>query len=144
MKKIKIVLIALAIVLLITGCGSSKTTFDYEKSKSIIEKELSDMKAIEDSTLEDVYNLDLSIMSKYTFKQNSDGDFYAIIETNDLDTVKDNMNDYFEKVQKFNKNYSPERIEILENRVEKEIDNYLIYIVAEDADDIYEKIINEM
>ena len=54
------------------------------------------------------------------------------------------MNDYFEKVKQFNQSYSPERLQILENRVEKQIGNYLIYIVAEDANDIYTEIINNM
>ena len=52
--------------------------------------------------------------------------------------------EYFEKIEKFNTNYSPERLEILSNRVEKEIGDYLIYIVAENADDIYKNIVNSL
>lgn len=54
------------------------------------------------------------------------------------------MTKYFEKLQKFNTNYSPERIEILNNRVEKEIGDYLIYIVAENADNIYDNIVDSL
>lgn len=144
MKKLSVFIVVLVGILFLTGCGSSKVKFDYDKAQKTIESELSGMKSIKNDTLEDVYGLDLSLMDKYVFKQNSDGDFYAIIKTNEVDTVKDNMNDYFEKVQKFNKNYSPERIEILEDRLEKEIDDYLVYIVAKDADSIYEKIIKDM
>jgi hypothetical protein len=144
MKKLSVFIVILVGVLFLTGCGGSKVEFDFEKTQKTIESELSGMKVIKDDTLEDVYGLDLSIMEKYVFKQNEDGDFYAIIKTSDVDTVKDNMNDYFEKVQKFNKNYSPERIQILEDRLEKEIDDYLVYIVAKDADSIYEKITKNM
>ena len=52
--------------------------------------------------------------------------------------------EYFEKIQKFNANYSPERLEIFNNRVEKEIGDYLIYIIAEDADDIYDEIVDSL
>ena len=40
--------------------------------------------------------------------------------------------------------YSQKRIEILDNRLEKEIDDYLIYIVSENADEIYDEIIKNM
>ena len=58
--------------------------------------------------------------------------------------IKKDMENYFEKVKTFNANYSPERLQILEDRVEKEIGDYLIYIVAENADEIYENIINNL
>ena len=51
------------------------------------------------------------------------------------------LKDYFEKVKSFNENYSPERIELFDNRVEKEIDSYLIYIIHKDAEDIYKDIL---
>ena len=54
------------------------------------------------------------------------------------------MKKYFEKIEKFNANYSPERLEILDNRVEKEIGDYLIYIVAKDANDIYNNIVKSL
>ena len=129
-------------IIIVGGC--TKNSFNSDEAKKIIEDNISDLKEISDETLEDVYSMDLSEMKEYTFKQNKDGDFYAIIKTDNVDGVKASMNDYFEKVQKFNTNYSPERIEILDNRVEKEIDDYLVYIVSKDADDIYNKIIENM
>ena len=54
------------------------------------------------------------------------------------------MKDYFGKVKEFNTAYSPERLEILENREEKEIGDTLIYIVAEDASDIYQDILENI
>ena len=142
MKKISVLVIILLSIII--GGGCSKNSFDSKEAQKVIEGEISGLKAISDETLEDVYGMDLSEMTEYTFKQNTDGDFYAIIKTDNIDGIKASMNDYFEKVQKFNTNYSPERIEILEKRVEKEIDDYLVYIVDENADEIYNKIIEKM
>lgn len=142
MKKISVLVMILLSIIIVGGC--TKNSFNSDEAKKIIEDNISDLKEISDETLEDVYSMDLSEMKEYTFKQNKDGDFYAIIKTDNVDGVKASMNDYFEKVQKFNTNYSPERIEILDNRVEKEIDDYLVYIVSKDADDIYNKIIENM
>ena len=50
----------------------------------------------------------------------------------------------FEKIKGFSESYAPERMDILEYRLEKEIGDYLIYIVAEDADDIYDDVIDTM
>ena len=144
MKSVKYIVLFLVIGLFLVRCESKKVSFDYDKAQKIIEKEITGLKKIDDDTLVDVYNLDLSVMDKHVFKQNTDGDFYAIIKTKDVDSIKDNMNDYFDKVQKFNKNYSQKRIEILDNRLEKEIDDYLIYIVSENADEIYDEIIKNM
>ena len=102
------------------------------------------MESVDEELLEDVYGLDLSKMDVHIIKQNSDGDLYVIIKTSDKANVKNDMKKYFEKVEKFNTNYSPERLEILSNRVEKEIGDYLIYIVAEKADSIYSEILKTL
>ena len=137
-------IIFLEIILLVTGCGKTINKLDLKKTKDIIEESLKDMKDIEDDSLTDVYGLDLNLMEEHVFKLNDNVDLYAIIKTKEKAKVKNEMTKYFEKVQKFNTNYSPERIEILNNRVEKEIGDYLIYIVAKNADTIYKSIIDSM
>ena len=144
MKKLILVFLGIVFIGSLTGCGQTNNKFDFDKAKETIEKKLTNLEEINKSTLEDVYNLDVSKMDKYVFKTNSDGDFYAIIKTNNISDVKVNMKDYFDKVRKFNANYSPERLELLENRVEKEIDSYLIYIIAESANDIYSDIVKSL
>lgn len=130
-------------LLLLTGCGGKElTNLNVEKAKSAIETSLKDMVEIEGETLEDVYDIDLSKIDSYVVKQNSDGDLYAIIKTTDKESVKEDMESYFDKIKTFNEAYAPERIEILENRLEKEIGDYLIYIVAENADEIYQDVID--
>ena len=141
MKK-KILLIMAAIFLLV-GCGKGKE-FNIEIGVNTIDSNLKDMEKIADSTLTDAYNLDLNTMKEHVFKQNTAGDFYAIIKTEDPVEVKKQMNNYFERVKDFNSSYSPERLTILNNRLEKQLDNYLIYIVAEDANEIYKLILNAL
>lgn len=140
MKKICGLIIML---LLLTGCGGNElNNLDMDEASNAIESSLKDMVEVEGETLEDVYDIDLSKIESYVVKQNSDGDLYAIIKTTDKESVKEDMEDYFDKIKTFNEAYAPERIEILENRLEKEIGDYLIYIVAENADEIYQDVID--
>lgn len=141
MKKIAIVLI---ITLILGGCGSESTEIDIERTSSIIEESLSDMENVDESSLTDVYGINLDIVSEYVIKLNADGDLYAILKTSDKVETKDDMDNYFERIKEFNTAYSPERLEILENRLEKEVGDYLIYIVAEDAENIYQDVLDGM
>lgn len=141
MKKIFVLLV---ICLLLGGCGNTVESIDIQKTENVVEKHLHNMSEVSDSTLVDLYEFDLDKMSEYVIKQNSDGDLYAIIKTDDKVAVKKKMNEYFDKLKEFNQSYSPERLEILENRLEKEIGDYLIYIVAEDSDKIYNDILDSI
>jgi len=143
MKKI-IKGLSIFILLLLVGCGNNVSELNVENTKKIIESELKNMEVIEDDSLKDVYGLNLDLMDVCIIKQNSEGDLYAIIKTSEKSKVKNDMVKYFEKVEKFNANYSPERLEILNDRVEKEIGDYLIYIVAENANEIYDKIVESL
>ena len=143
MKRLCVLL--MGVLVFVTGCGSSELNeLDINKATSAIEVTLKNMEVIEKETLENVYDLDLSKVDEYVIKQNKDGDLYAILKTSNKVDVKEDMDDYFEKVKEYNEAYSPERLKILEDRLEKEIGNYLIYIVAEDADDIYKDVVNTM
>lgn len=144
MKKFLTVLMV-AMLMFVTGCGNNDISeLNVDETKKIIEQDLKDMKDVNEDSLEDVYGLNLELMEVHVIKENTSGDLYAIIKTTDKNQTKKDMENYFEKVKTFNANYSPERLEILEDRVEKEIGDYLIYIVAENADEIYENIINNL
>ena len=144
MKKFLTVLM-IAMLMFVTGCGNNDISeLNVDETKKIIEQDLKDMKDVSEGSLEDVYGLNLDLMEVYVIKENTSGDLYAIIKTTDKNQTKKDMENYFEKVKTFNANYSPERLQILEDRVEKEIGDYLIYIVAENADEIYENIINNL
>ena len=141
MKKIVLLLF---ILICLVGCGKEEKQLDMNLAQSAIEKRLNNMVTISDSTLTDAYSLNLKNMEKWTFKQNEEGDLYAIIKTSNKTTVKNEMKDYFAKIKDFNASYSPERLEILENRLEKDKGDYLIYIVAENSDSIYQDVLNTM
>lgn len=144
MKKFLTVLMV-AMLMFVTGCGNNDISeLNVDETKKIIEQDLKDMKDVSEDSLEDVYGLNLELMDVHVIKENTSGDLYAIIKTTDKNQTKKDMENYFEKVKTFNANYSPERLQILEDRVEKEIGDYLIYIVAENADEIYENIINNL
>lgn len=142
MKKI---IVMFMLCILMVGCGNQKVTdLDINKTKEIIENKLSGMQEIEKDTLKTVYGFDDTLVEDYVFKQNKDGDMYALIKTSDKAKIKSNMKSYFEKVRQFNASYSPERLRILDNRLEKEIGNYLIYIVASNAENIYSEILKSL
>ena len=144
MKKFLTVLMV-AMLMFVTGCGNNDISeLNVDETKKIIEQDLKDMKDVSEDSLEDVYGLNLELMEVHVIKENTSGDLYAKIKTTDKNQTKKDMENYFEKVKTFNANYSPERLQILEDRVEKEIGDYLIYIVAENADEIYENIINNL
>ena len=143
MKKIVVVL-SIFVLLFVTGCGNTVSELNVSNTESIIETDLKNMQEVDEETLKDVYGLNLDMMEVHVIKQNTEGVLYAIIKTNEKTKVKNDMVKYFEKIQKFNANYSPERLEILNNRVEKEIGDYLIYIVAENADEIYNNIVKSL
>lgn len=144
MKKFLTVLMV-AMLMFVTGCGNNDISeLNVDETKKIIEQDLKEMKDVSEDSLEDVYGLNLDLMEIHVIKENTSGDLYAIIKTTDKNQTKKDMENYFEKVKTFNANYSPERLQILEDRVEKEIGDYLIYIVAENADEIYENIINNL
>lgn len=144
MKKL-LIIVSVFIVFFITGCGNENVLeLNVTKTQKIIENKLKNMKDVDEDTLKDVYGLNFDIMEVHIIKQNEEGDLYAIIKTSDKVNVKNSMNNYFEKIRTFNSNYSPERLEILDNRLEKEIGDYLIYIVSEDAESIYKEITKAM
>lgn len=142
----KNIIVVLILMLLLTGCGNneSEKKFLLNDGVNVIEKKLSNMEELQDTTLTDAYNMDLDLFEEHVFKQNSDGDFYAIIKPVDKGKVKSNMGEFFERVREFNSSYSPERLQLLENRVEKELDGYLIYIIANDSDSIYDSILDSL
>lgn len=142
MKKIMLMLMMLFII---TGCGQSGIKdLDMDKASQAIEQTLIGMENIKDETLSDVYDLDFDTDEKHIIKQNSNGEMYAIIYTSDKYEVKEEMENYFDKLRDFNTAYSPEKVKLIDERLEKEIGNYLIYIVALDNEAIYQDIINTM
>ena len=142
MKKTIWLLVSL---LMITGCGNEELkNLDMNKAVVTIEETLKEMTVIDKDSLENVYGMNFELIKDYVIKENEIGELYAIIHTTEKNTVKDIMNTYFVKLRDFSVAYAPERIELLDNRLEKEVGDYLIYIVSKDANTVYNDIINIM
>lgn len=139
MRKIYILI---ALLLAVTACGNQSKNIDINKASIAIEESLDDMVNIEGDTLEKVYGVSLSNIEEFIVKQNGEGDMYAIIKAKDKSKVEKDMDGYFAIIKRYNEQFEPDRLKTLENRLEKEIGNYLIYIVSEDALDIYEDILD--
>lgn len=138
-------LLVLLVLFIITGCGNDDVAnLDINKTSQIIENSLTNMEVVEGEELQNIYDLKLDSLKEYIVKQNNDGDMYAIIKTNDKMDVKEQMDKYFDKVRDFNTAYSPERVELIDDRLEKEIGDYLIFIVAIDSEKIYQDIISNI
>lgn len=138
-------LLVLLVLFIITGCGNDEVTnLDINKTSQVIENSLSNMEIVEGEELVNIYDLKLDSLQQYIVKQNSEGDMYAIIKTNNKMDVRDQMDKYFDKVRDFNTAYSPERVELIDDRLEKEIGDYLIFIVANDSEKIYQNIVDNL
>ena len=82
MKKIVAVL-SIFILLFATGCGATVSELNVDNTESIIESDLKNMQEVDEESLQDVYGLNLDIMEVHVIKQNTEGDLYAIIKTNE-------------------------------------------------------------
>lgn len=139
MKKIVISLIA--ILFLVSGCGS-KNTLDIKAASASLDKEMQDMVVLEDKELEAIYDLDLSLMDEYIIKSGStrNGNLYALIRVKDenKEAVKKQMDKLFEILETQSNLYSPEAVELLENKVQTNVGDCLVYISYKDTDKAYD------
>ena len=139
MKKVFIILIG---IVLLTGCGTSGNTLDMDKASISLDKKMHNMVVLEDKELEAIYGLDLSLMDKYIIKSSSDrnGYLYALIKVSDKnkEKVKKQMDNLFEILKTQSNLYSPEAVRVLENKVQTNAGDYLIYLSCDDTDKAYE------
>ena len=91
-----------------------------------------------------MYEMDLASVDEIIIKQNVDGDLYAIIKTNDKTKTKAEMKKYFDKLAFQYQSYEPEKMVQLEERLEKEVGNYLIFIIHKDGETIYNNVIESL
>lgn len=139
--------------LLFSGCGK-KVTLDLEKVSTnletittdtfylqgaalvIEEKEFfSDLEDIYDYDFEKIFDLDKDLIQEYSVRMNKKTkEMYLLllpIEGKKED-VKDTMDDYFKSLEKKEKD---DTLDMIKDRLEEEIDDYLIYIVSKDTNE---------
>ena len=142
---------ALALILclfLLAGCGGGKTgpanELDMAAASKALDDSYTNMIVMDDTQLNVVYGLDLSLLEEYVIKCSSDnnGDFYALLKVSDSNKkeVKSQMNNLFSVLETQSSMYTPEAVALIKNHLETSVGSYLIYLVGKDTKALYESI----
>ena len=145
------------VVCVLSGCGSSETpssrkTLDINTAKSSISSlkigdtsPFSDESNINNSDSIETYGLDTSLLEEYAIYLPSavvNASMYIIAKpkNGEESVVKYQIKDLFEKYYNAYNGYYPKEAKLIENRMEKKLNGYLIYIVSSDNDKVYNTI----
>lgn len=157
--KLRNLLIALAVLLVFTGCGEKEITLDLEKveielNSLEIEEEGEKVKLFENSSkmetekLENKYGMDTSVFEEILVTTSSSLDtasMYAIFlpKEDKKEKAETEMESFFEKYdQAWIMGYFPEEELLVENRLEETYGNYYIYVISKDNELALNKIKN--
>ena len=148
MKKFLVLLICL---FLITGCSSNEeklVDIDVQKVGSELKQfaYFNDDKSLNDEDLIAGYGIDTKIMSEYAIYISSvvsDPSMYIVAKPVEgkESVLKFQIKDMFSKYSSSYSGYYPEAVPKIEGRLEKEYNGFLIYIISENNDAIYSKIL---
>ena len=111
-------------------------------SKQYVFGDLTDVK---EEMLTQNFDLSKDLLEEYQIKlpiMNVHANSYYILKPKkgNMDTVKTKMNAYFKKLEEQWSTYLPAQYELVQNRMEKEYGGYLIYIISNDNNAVFEKI----
>ena len=159
MKKLKSVLLIMVVALLLVGCGSEGEKEDTSKTfdKSVAKEKISalkfndieftftDSESIGNVDALKVYGVDKDLFEDYmVYLSNNitDPSMYLIVKPKDdkKSVVKYQIKDMFEKYYNSYSNYYPKEAKMIEDRLEKEYNGYLIYVVSYDNNSVYQAI----
>lgn len=153
MKKIVVILL---IMFLCVGCGS-ETTSNKKFDKNVAKEKIanlkfsdSEFKFTEESNVNNtdalsVYGVDITKLDDYLFYLSSDivdPSMYLVVRSDEDDKsiVKYQIDELFNKYYNSYNNYYPKEAKMIEDRLEKEYEGYLIYIVSYDNNKVYQAI----
>ena len=155
--KLRNLLIALAALLIFTGCGEKNIVLDLEK----VEIELNSLEIEDDGEktrlfeksvqmdkekLEDKYGMNTLLFEEILVSTSENLDtasMYAIFlpKEDKIEEAESEMEMFFEKYdQAWIMGYFPEEELLVENRLEEKYGNYYIYIISNDNELAFEKI----
>ena len=157
MKKILLIIMGL---FLITGCGEKKeeNNLDVKLNMNEIKENLSSIKidggnpynemdSVNDLELIDGYGIDVTLLEDYVIYISSsveDPSMYMVLKVSEENksVVKYQVDDMFSQYLSAYKGYYPEAATIIEDKMEKEYNGYLIYIVSNDNQKVYDEILD--
>ncbi len=152
MKKILFILLSLFIL---TGCGNKETKLDLNKIKEELEKiEINNELAFSNNQyydltkLENKYDLDTSEIDDYIISMHSNESSSNLYIIASYKKSKDKLKKELDKLielekASFSNGYFPLEFKKVENYYYKEYGKYLIYIVSDNNELVYQKIIEE-
>lgn len=125
--------------------GNKDLINDIKKCKEIIFNFL--MEA-DDDLLEQQFNINKDDLEEYLIKvpvMITNSNSYMILKPKDgkADAVKQAMNAYMTKLEEQWKTYLPDQYELVQNRLEEEYGDYLIYIISSDNTSVMNAIKNK-
>lgn len=157
MKKILLIIMGL---FLITGCGEKKeeNNLDVKLNMNEIKENLSSIKidggnpynemdSVNDLELIDGYGIDVTLLEDYVIYISSsveDPSMYMVLKVSEENksVIKYQVDDMFNQYLSAYKGYYPEAATIIEDKMEKEYNGYLIYIVSNDNQKVYDEILD--
>jgi len=162
MKKISKILLVLVVALLLVGCGKEEKesntvakAFNKEVAKENIGKlkfsdsefTFSENKNFDNSDAIKVYGVDTSLMEEslyYLASDVVDPSMFIVAKVSDDNKAvfKYQIKDMFEKYYNAYNNYYPKEAKMINDRLEKEYEGYLIYVVSYDNNSVYQAIVD--
>ena len=153
MKK---VIIAIICVLCLSGCTSSDKSDTKVLDLASIKSELSELKIdseypfknneyINNKETIEYYELDLSLIDDYLIYLPSEvvnASMYMIIKPKkeEVSVVKYQVEELFDGLYNAYEGYYPKQAKLIKDRMSKELNGYLIYVVSTDNDKVYDTI----
>lgn len=139
--KLKKIIIVIGLAIILAGCNKSVSTLDMKGASTSLDKKYQNMALMSEKELEGIYNQDITLMEEYIIKssENQDGNFYALIKvkSENKEKVKNNMNEMFSILENQSSLYSPEAVNLIKNKLATSVGDYLIYIVSENNEEMY-------
>ena len=131
------------VLFFVVGCGNNTNidNLDIKGASESFDKEFKNMSIIDDTQLKVIYGLNVDLLQEYSIKSSSlnNGNFYALIKTESKNKkeVQDQMQKMFGIMSEQSNLYSPEAVDLINNRLETSMGDYLIYIISDDNDKYY-------
>lgn len=139
--KLKKIIMVIGLAIILAGCNKSASILDMKGASTSLDEKYQNMALMSDKELEGIYNQDTTLMEEYIIKasENQNGNFYALIKvkSENKEKVKNNMDEMFSILENQSSLYSPEAVNLIKNKLATSVGDYLIYIVSENNEEMY-------